>query len=268
MSGLAALQPWSEAVRAGASRERMEFLESHVGLVRFLALRIASRLPASVDLDDLVHDGIVGLLDATEKFDPARGVRFRTYAESRVRGAILDGLRRRDWRPRSVRRAQRELDEAVGRASSHAGGAAGEDEIAEEMGVDLDRYRELLQEAAAGPLLSLEDLTSGAEPGGFAEERGPEASLARRELMDLLVEEIRVLPERERRVLELYYHEEPNMKEVGEILGVTESRVCQLHSQAASRLRSALERRLHVSRRAPAAAAAATATAVRARRAR
>jgi RNA polymerase sigma factor for flagellar operon FliA len=238
-------QAWSEAVRSTDSPERESFLESHVGLVRYLALRIASRLPSVVDADDLVHDGIVGLLDAATKYDPSRGVLFRTYAEARIRGAILDGLRQKDWRPRSVRRTQREIDEAIGRLTSHSGMAVDEEEIASAMGLDLSGYRSALQDSAAGPMLSLEDLPAGADPATSAEGSLPHAALERRELVDALADEVTRLPERERRVIELYYHEGLNMKEVGAVLGVTESRVCQLHSQAAARLRVALKGRLH-----------------------
>lgn len=245
MKGLMEPRPWSDAVRTGESAGRRVFLESHMDVVRYMALRIAGRLPASVEIDDLVHDGIVGLLDAAAKFDPSRGVRFRTYAEARVRGAILDGLRHRDWRPRSVRRGQRELDEAVGRLTTVNGRAASEEEIADAMGLDLETYRSLLQDVSAGPLLSLEDMPPGFDPGSSGEGPLPGHALERRDLLSALAEELERLPERERRVMELYYHEELNMKEVGAVLGVTESRVCQLHAQAASRLRVALEARLH-----------------------
>jgi RNA polymerase sigma factor for flagellar operon FliA len=240
----AAPMPWFEAAREGDSAERRLFLESHVDLVRYTALRIASRLPASVEIEDLVHDGVVGLLDAAAKYDPSRGVRFRTYAESRVRGAILDGLRHRDWRPRSVRRGQREMDEAVGRLASAKGRAAGEEEIASAMGLDLETYRGLLQDVSAGPILSLEELPAGFDGVAAAESETQGDALERRDLLKALAEELGRLPERERRVMELYYHEELNMKEVGAVLGITESRVCQLHAQAASRLRVALKARL------------------------
>lgn len=241
--------PWSESARSGDSAERRRFVESHVDLVRYLALRLAARLPASVEVDDLVQDGVVGLLDAVEKFDPARGVRFRTYAESRVRGAILDGLRRRDWRPRSLRREMRELDEAVGRLSASAGGPAGEEEIAAEMGIDLDAYRALQRDLHAGPLLALDDLAAGTDEPAADPSEEPGGLFDRRELLAVVAEEVERIPERERLVLSLYYHEGLHMKEIGGVLGVTESRVCQLHAQAAARLRVAIAARM----RAPAA---------------
>jgi RNA polymerase sigma factor for flagellar operon FliA len=225
------------------ARER--FLESHVDLVRYLALRIAHRVPAGVEVEDMIHDGVVGLLDAFEKYDPARGVLFRTYAESRVRGAILDGLRRKDWRPRSVRTMQRELDAVIGQLSSQTGRMADEDEIAAAMGVNLETYRSLLHDLSIGPLLSLEDLGEGSERVVAAAPRRPDRFVERKQLIEALAEEIRCLPERECRVLVLYYQEALNMKEIGAVLGVTESRVCQIHAQAAARLRVALRKRLH-----------------------
>jgi RNA polymerase sigma factor for flagellar operon FliA len=245
--------PWTEAVRDARSPERPRFLESYLNVVRAVAQQIFSRLPASVELEDLIHDGILGLLDATEKFDPSRGTRFSTYAETRVRGAILDGLRQKDWRPRSVRRGRRELDETITQLQTTFGRPATEEEIAASMGLSLDAYRDLLLETSAGPLLSLEELPRGSDPTVTTEGLLPHGSLERRQMVEVLAEQVDLLPERERKVMELYYHEGLNMKEVGAVLGVTESRVCQLHSQAASRLRVALHSLLHAT---PVAAAA------------
>ncbi len=238
--------PWTEAARAGDSEERRAFLESHLDLVRYLVLRIASRLPATVEIEDLTHDGVLGLLEAARNFDPARGARFRTYAEARIRGAILDGLRARDWKPRSVHRGRRALDEALGRLRATRGADAPEEEIAAALGIGIEDYRALLRDVSCGPLLSLEDLPGGGEPPAEGEEGRPDRAAERRELLRVLAEELERLPERERRVVELYYHGGLNMKEVGAVLGVTESRVCQLHAQAAARLRAGLRARLHV----------------------
>lgn len=241
----ATLLAWTETVRSGDSPERQRFLESHLDLVRYTALRIASRLPACVEVDDLVHDGIVGLLDAAEKFDPEHNVRFRTYAESRVRGAILDGLRRKDWRPRSVRRNQRDLDSAMSKVSTSHGAAATEEQIAAALGIDLEKYHALLADTCSGPLLSLDELPPGTEAQVAVEPSSPDEQLERAELIEALAGELAELPERERQILELYYHEGLHMKEIGTVLGVTESRICQLHAQATSRLRTALSARLH-----------------------
>ena len=235
--------PWNPAVKTD-ERLHADFIESHIDLVRYLALRISTRLPASVDTDDLINDGIVGLLDATNKFNPDRGVRFRTYAETRIRGAILDGLRQKDWRPRSVRMRQRDLDHTIGLLATVNGRPATDEEIAKEMGLDMKAYRTLLEGLHVGPFLSLEDL-SGGDPSIASDQLPPDAPLEKRDLVRAMVEEIRSLPERERHILELYYNEGLTMKEIGSALGVTESRVCQLHSQAAARLRSALAPRIH-----------------------
>ncbi len=234
---------WSESVRVEGSPERERFLEAHLDSVRYTALRIAGRLPASVDAEDLVHDGVLGLIDAVARFDPARGVPFRAYADARIQGAILDGLRRKDWRPRSVRANQRSLDDAVGRLAGSRGGPAGEEEIAREMGLGIGDYRAMLVGLRSGPLLSLDEFDTG-ERVPADEGARPDRGVERKDLLEAVAQEIGALPERERRVLELYYHEELNMKEVGAVLGVTESRVCQLHAQAAGRLRSALRARM------------------------
>jgi RNA polymerase sigma factor for flagellar operon FliA len=240
---------WTEEIRDKDSPERARFLESHVDLVRYLALRISARLPASVEMDDLIHDGILGLMDAAERYDPAHGVRFRTYAETRIRGAILDGLRQKDWRPRSVRQMKRNLETALGQLASLHHRAATEEEIAGALGLELDEYHSRLMDLNSGAQLSLEDLPAWSLDAVVTKEHQlPDAPLERKELIRTLAEEIGRLPERERRVLELYYVEALNMKEVGAVLGVTESRICQLHAQAAARLRVALGARLHAAR--------------------
>lgn len=239
--------PWNESVREAGSSYRTEFVEAHVDLVKYVAMRISSRLPQTVEMDDLIHDGILGLLDAADRYDPARQVRFRTYAETRIRGAILDGLRQKDWRPRSVRQLKRNLENVLGELSSRHQRAATEEEIAKTLGLEVEDYRARLVDLNSGAQISLDDLPpAGLERAVSDDTQMPHLPLERQELIEALAEEIAVLPERERRVLELYYFSALNMKEVGAVLGVTESRVCQLHSQAAGRLRAALRRRMHV----------------------
>lgn len=237
---------WTEDVRKNGTQARDRFLEAHLTVVRYAALRISGRLPASVDLDDLIHDGVLGLMDAVERFDPSRGIAFRSYADSRIQGAILDGLRRKDWRPRSVRSNQRCMDEAMSSLASAQNRPPTEDEVAKRMGVDLAAYRSMLIAVRGGPLLSLDELESSETVLGDETMR-PDLDVEHQDLLQALSLEIQQLPERERYILDLYYRQELNLKEIGAILGVTESRVCQLHSQAASRLRVALRRRLHPS---------------------
>ena len=234
---------WTEAVRVEGSAARDRFIESNVDLVRYVALRIAPRLPGSVELEDLVHDGILGLLDAVNKFCPDRGVKFRTYAERRVRGAIVDGLRKKDWQPRALRRDRRELDATRAKLASLHGREPREEEICEEMSLTLDQLHQLQRNISSGAIIALEDYTEPAQKG-HVEMAAPHLALEKKQFAQALAETVKQLPERELKVLELYYHEELNMKEIGAVLGVTESRVCQLHSQAAARLREMMRERM------------------------
>jgi RNA polymerase sigma factor FliA len=223
-----------------------ESLREHLPMVRFLAIRIRERLPQQVELDDLISAGIVGLLDAFQKFDPAKKVQFRTYAQFRVRGAMLDSLRALDWGPRDLRRKGRAVEEAIRSLSSRLGNAPTEGEVAEEMELSLEEYQQLLGELSGLELGSLNALPAdddGVEalallPAG--PEDDPFLRCQTSEMRSLLANAIAELPERERLVLTLYYYEELTMKEVGVTLGVVESRVSQLHSSAMARLRVAL----------------------------
>jgi RNA polymerase sigma factor for flagellar operon FliA len=221
-------------------------LREHLPMVRFLAIRIRERLPQQVELEDLISAGIVGLLDAFQKFDPAKKVQFRTYAQFRVRGAILDSLRALDWGPRDLRRKGRAVEEAIRSLSSKLGKAPTESEVAAEMSLSLEEYQQLLGELSGLELGSLNALPAddnGVEalallPAG--PEDDPFLRCQTSEMRSLLADAIAELPERERLVLTLYYYEELTMKEVGATMGVVESRVSQLHSSAMARLRVAL----------------------------
>ena len=242
--------PWDESIRDPRSPQRDAFIESHLGFVRAVAARITSRLPASVDHDDMYQEGVIGLLEAIDRYDPARGVPFPTYAEQRIQGAILDGLRRRDWRPRSVRSKQRQIDAAVCNLQARHRRHANEEEIADAVGMSLDQYRNTLISLRVGPLLSFDDLPPQDLEAALVAEERPDAIAERSDLLVALSDEIDQLPPRELQVLRLYYYSRLNMKEVGAVMGVTESRVCQLHSQAASRLRSAMNHRASAPREA------------------
>jgi RNA polymerase sigma factor for flagellar operon FliA len=233
---------WRDSVRAFGTPERERFVLAHAPMVRFIAQRILQRLPSSVELSDLVNDGVVGLIEAIERYDPARGVRFASFAESRVRGAILDSLRARDLASRSLRRRLRELDSAAQRAEQRLGRAAGEEEVAEELGVDppyvsnLLRDRESTRTVATDPRLS----ETAASAGLYSQDPDPFETLSGDELKDRMTEEVERLPERDRMILSLYYEQELTMKEIGKVLGITESRICQIHT----RTMRELERRL------------------------
>ncbi len=228
--------------------DRNALVEAHLPQVKFIAERMAAKLPPSVDRDDLIGAGVLGLLDAVDKFDPARGVQFKTYAEMRVRGAMLDSLRSLDWAPRSMRHRAREIEAAYHRIEQERGRSAEEDEVAAALGLSVAEFHTLLGELRGLTLLGLEGDDEDDEypvpqiPDD--PERGPLALYERTESRDRLIGAIDRLPERERQVIALYYLEELTMKEIGSVLGVTESRVSQLHTQAILRLRSALKYKL------------------------
>lgn len=215
-------------------------LEQYLPVVRRQALSLQVKLPAAVELDDLIQAGMVGLLDALGRFDSKAGATFTTFASQRIRGAMIDELRTRDWMPRSVRRNARSVDASVRRLEQQLGRPPEEREIAADLDMPMDVYRQLLSDTNNGHLLPFEELMAeGGEPqAGAGGPQSPFAALADGQQREQLVEAIADLPEREKMLMALYYQEELNLKEIGAVLGVTESRVCQLHSQAVSRLRA------------------------------
>lgn len=231
---------------AMSAQEREQLLMEHLPTVRYLARRIHERLPQHVELDDLISAGMVGLIDAFSKFDHGKKVQFKSYAQFRVRGAILDSLRTLDWSPRELRRKGRAVEEAVRATTQRLGRAPGEQEIAGEMGVSLNEYQQLLGELKGleiGSLHMERSEDSGDEELAYvpgAPEDDPLFRCLKGEMKQRLTDAIEDLPEKERMVLTLYYYEELTMKEIGLTLGVVESRVSQIHSSAVVRLRSAL----------------------------
>jgi len=233
------------ATQLGGDRE--EVLRRHLPLVRRVVQRLAARKPPHIELDDLVSWGIVGLLDAMGKYDPKKEASFATYAQFRIRGAILDHLRSLDWVPRSVRQKASLIEKVSHQLEGTLGRPPTEEEIADELGVSLAEYQELLTRVGEMSIFSLEDLGFGSGEERFnleqrleAGEVDPLGALLTRERVDIVADAIKRLPERERTVVLLYYHEELTMKEVGGVLGLTESRVSQLHSQAMLRLKGGL----------------------------
>ena len=228
------------------SGEQERVLLEHLPIVRFLARRIHERLPQHVDIEDLVSAGVVGLMDAFSKFDPAKKVQFRSYAQFRIRGAILDSLRTLDWSPRELRRKGRAVEEAIRTLTARIGSAPGEAEVAAEMGLGLEEYQQLLGDLKGleiGTLHMERNEDSGEEELAYIPGRPEEDPLfrcLRGELEDRLADAITHLPDRERLVMTLYYYEEMTMREIGMALGVVESRVSQVHASAVAHLRSAL----------------------------
>jgi len=227
--------------------EQERLLLEHLPIVRFLARRIHERLPQHVDVEDLVSAGVVGLMDAFTKFDPGKKVQFRSYAQFRIRGAILDSLRTLDWSPRELRRKGRAMEEAIRSVTARLGRPPSEVEVAAEMGLGLQEYQQLLGELKGleiGTLHVERNEDSGEEELAYVPARLDEDPLfrcLRGELEEKLSEAIASLPDRERLVMTLYYYEELTMREIGLALGVVESRVSQVHASAVVHLRAALK---------------------------
>ena len=227
--------------------EQERILLEHLPIVRFLARRIHERLPQHVDIEDLVSAGVVGLMDAFSKFDPAKKVQFRSYAQFRIRGAIMDSLRTLDWSPRELRRKGRAVEEAIRVLTQRMGRAPGEVEIAAEMTLSLEEYQQLLGDLKGleiGTLHMERNEDSGEEELAYIPGRPEDDPLfhcLRGELENRLTEAISNLPDRERLVMTLYYYEEMTMREIGLALGVVESRVSQVHASAVVHLRAALK---------------------------
>lgn len=222
-----------------------DLVTRYAPLVKRIAYHLAGRLPPSVMVDDLIQAGMIGLLDAARQYDEAQGASFETYASIRVRGAMFDELRRNDWVPKSVHRKARDVAEAIRRVEMRTGRDATDQEVAREMELPLNEYHQILQDANSGKVVSLEDIgvDNGALGGDMlsGKEPGPLDDVQREKFMLSLVEAIAGLPDRERLILSLYYDEELNLKEIGAILKVSESRVSQLMSQAHMRLRARLD---------------------------
>lgn len=220
-------------------------VEDYAPLVKRIAHHMMLRMPACVQVDDLIQAGMIGLLEAAQKYDDTRGASFETYAGIRIRGAIVDEMRRGDWAPRSVHRNARRISEAISVVEGRTGRDAQDTEVAEQLGVELNDYFNMLRDTSASRLFSYEetfgdDDTTLSSAGPGSDHASPLDGIQRSALKQSLAQAITQLPERERLVLALYYDKELNLKEIGQVLGVSESRVSQIHSQAALRLRTRL----------------------------
>jgi RNA polymerase sigma factor FliA len=226
-----------------------EIVIEYAPLVKYIAQRIAARLPSNIELDDLISCGVIGLMDAIQKFDPTRDNKFKTYAEFRVRGAILDELRAQDWVPRSIREKAKLVERAYAKLESNLGRPATDEEMCKELSLTQDEFYDLLNKAKSVSLLNIDDSTTfnrGDKKlmAGLMEDsrsNNPFSAVSYKDARDKIKEGIMSLPEKQRLVLSLYYYEDLNLKEIGQVLTVTESRVSQLHTQAIMKLRAKLK---------------------------
>lgn len=229
---------------AQGTLEKERLVQQYAPLVKRIAYHLMAKLPASVQVDDLVQNGMIGLLDALSRFEEGLGAQFETYAVQRVRGAMLDGLRENDWLPRGIRKEMRRVESAIQKLEHENGRQPSEGELATALDMPLADYQKLLQEARGHQLVYLEDLTLEDEDYFDRHASGPSQDplslLEESDMRGALVAAIENLPEREKLMMALYYEQDLNLREIGEVMGVTESRVCQLHSQAVARLRVAV----------------------------
>ena len=240
---------WAEYKQTRSIELRNVIVSKYAPLAKYVAGRLSIGMPPSVDFGDLVNCGIVGLMDAVEKFDPDKNVKFKTYAITRIRGAIIDELRTLDWVPRSVRQKAREIEDAVRITEEKLGRSATDDEVAACLKISTREYQEAVYKVSCTSILSLNDLWNNNDgddkislmdsleaPSGM----NPDVIVEKEEMSRIIAESIKELPEKEQKVLVLYYYEELTLKEIGRVLDVTESRVSQLHTKAIIRLRARL----------------------------
>jgi len=233
-----------EAVVAAELPPIDELVTKHAELVKRIAYHVVGRLPPHIDIDDLIQAGMIGLLNAAQNFSSTKGANFETYAGIRIRGAMLDEARKANWTPRSTFRNAKQVAQAIRGIESRTGRDARPQEIADELGVTLDDYHRMVESAASSRLLSYEQLAGDPERASMLPETpedGPETLLEEDQFREALAEAIAALPERERLVLSLYYDDELNLREIGAVLEVSESRVCQIHGQAVLRIRARLD---------------------------
>jgi len=234
---------------AFSEEEREEMVRTYAPLVKYIASRISMRVPPNVSLDDLISCGTMGLLDAISKFDPTKNVKFKTYAEVRIRGSILDGLRNLDWIPRSVRKKIQEMERCIQKVERQIGRPAEDVEIAQELEINMEDYYTLLNQARSVDLLSLDETI---KDQSFTDSKEsyvnfipshvtPQDETLVAETKQVVAEGIKKLSEKEQKVIALYYHEGLTLKEIGDVLGLTESRISQIHTQCVVKLRVKLK---------------------------
>ena len=245
------IELWRE-YRRSKNREVRDFLvEKYSPLVKYVAGKVAIGMPQNVEFDDLVSYGSFGLLDAIEKFDPDRDIKFKTYAMTRIRGAIFDELRSIDWIPRSIRQKAKQVEETIATLENKMGHTVDDEDIAKEMNLSLDELHTLLTKISGTSMISLNDIwylgddndeVSFMETLESPQNLNPDTLIEKEEIKGVIVEAIKHLPDKEKKVIVLYYYEDLTLKEIGEVLAVTESRISQLHTKAIMRLRGKLMR--------------------------
>jgi RNA polymerase sigma factor for flagellar operon FliA len=224
---------------------RKSWIEQYAPLVKRIAHHIMAKLPASVEVDDIIQAGMMGLMDAVNRYEETQGAQFETYAAQRIRGAMLDELRNCDWLPRGIRKNMRQIEKAIHALEQTLGRQPSEQEIANHMKMPLLEYQQMLQEARGHQLVYYEDYSEGDDEHFLDRHAGqahpsPLENLIDEDMRERLIEAIEDLPEREKTMMGLYYEQDLNLREIGEVMGVSESRVCQIHTQAIARLRSML----------------------------
>lgn len=242
---------WKKFVKSGDQKLRDHFVIKYAPLVKYVAGKVSMNMPQNVEFEDLISYGIFGLIDAINKFDPSRGIKFKTYAMTRIRGAIFDELRSIDWVPRSIRQKAKQIEHVISELENKLGRTVEDEEIAKELGVSSEEFQTLLNKLSGASILSLNDIWYlGDDSDEFSfietleapENMNPDILIEKEEIRDYIVEAIKKLPDKEKKVIVLYYYEDLTLKEIGEVLEVTESRISQLHTKAIMRLRGRLGR--------------------------
>lgn len=240
---------WREFKKTKSSALRDKFIRQYMPLVKYVAGKVSVGLPASIEFDDLVGFGQFGLLDAITKFDPDKGVKFKTYAVTRIRGAIFDEMRQLDWVPRSVRQKSKEIEDTIGDLESRLGRPATDAEVAKEMNMSEEEFQQTVMKVSGTSVLSLNDVWYSGDDNDHMSigdsiespsSLNPDVQVEREEIRKVIIEAINELPEKEKMVIVLYYHEDLTFKEIGQVLDVSESRISQLHTKANLRLRAKL----------------------------
>ncbi len=240
---------WKEYQESKSCEIKEYFIQKYAPLVKYVAGKVAVGMPHNVEFDDLVSYGTFGLLDAIEKFDSNKEVKFKTYAMTRVRGAIFDELRTIDWIPRSIRQKAKQVERAIIELEGKLGRTADDKEVAVELDISIDEFHKLVSRISGTSLISLNDVWHGSDNSeelSFIEtvespiNTNPDVMVEREEVKNIIVEAIKKLPDKEKKVIVLYYYEDLTLREIGEVLEVTESRVSQLHTKAVMRLRGTL----------------------------